>query len=409
MKKKILVLTLVLTMCLGSTMTANAAMPILTGPDSETHGDRRGDRHSLIRQPEQTEQKGLPSYKFRYTEEGWEVLKNLFDPEFYAQTYPDVVMVLGNDEETLWNHYITYGIREGRSVNKDFNVFAYSAAYPDLQEAFGDDLLSYCVHYATFGKNENRQITTLEKAANAGITVTGMNGQIIEKPVPIVPKVSVINNINNNTSLDLSSFTQATVGNISTPSSTEGTECRHDYVTDHTSVTEGWHRVVKRCLKCGNLIEGEPEDHIYSELKDYGDGRHGRICTVCNAWDSSSMGDHEMVWQQVSGERSHVLMCKECGWTNEKSKEACSKEAVFDGDYHWQECTRCKAVIGEKTEHDYKFAILDSDSSNHQVRCSGCNLDVKEQHHFSEGICSCGLVCSHQYENGVCQICGSGH
>ena len=38
----------------------------------------------------------------------------MFDAEFYAKTYPDVYAALGNDETLLYNHYKTYGIKEGR-------------------------------------------------------------------------------------------------------------------------------------------------------------------------------------------------------------------------------------------------------------------------------------------------------
>lgn len=37
-----------------------------------------------------------------------------FDPAFYAATYPDVVTVLGTDVNALYDHYITYGQKEGR-------------------------------------------------------------------------------------------------------------------------------------------------------------------------------------------------------------------------------------------------------------------------------------------------------
>lgn len=38
-----------------------------------------------------------------------------FDPSYYAATYPDVVAVLGTDPQALYNHYLTYGIQEGRT------------------------------------------------------------------------------------------------------------------------------------------------------------------------------------------------------------------------------------------------------------------------------------------------------
>lgn len=37
-----------------------------------------------------------------------------FDPAFYAATYPDVVAVLGTDVNALYDHYLTYGQKEGR-------------------------------------------------------------------------------------------------------------------------------------------------------------------------------------------------------------------------------------------------------------------------------------------------------
>lgn len=43
----------------------------------------------------------------------------IFDAEFYAQTYPDVVAVFGTDEKALYNHYIQYGKAEGRKPTAD--------------------------------------------------------------------------------------------------------------------------------------------------------------------------------------------------------------------------------------------------------------------------------------------------
>lgn len=81
----------------------------------------------------------------------------------YAKAYPDVAKAYGNDREALWNHYITHGLKEGRTqINPAFNVFAYISAYPDLQNAFGDDLVAYYVHYANYGINENRKLTTID-------------------------------------------------------------------------------------------------------------------------------------------------------------------------------------------------------------------------------------------------------
>ena len=45
-----------------------------------------------------------------------------FDPVFYASAYPDVVSVLGNSTDAFYNHYLTYGMKEGR--------YPYAGAVP---------------------------------------------------------------------------------------------------------------------------------------------------------------------------------------------------------------------------------------------------------------------------------------
>ena len=94
-----------------------------------------------------------------------------------------VARVYGNDKEALWNHYVTYGLKEGRTqIHNNFNVFAYISAYPDLQNAFGDDLLAYYMHYVNYGINENRKYTTIDAVTKDGMTVIGINGQTIASP-----------------------------------------------------------------------------------------------------------------------------------------------------------------------------------------------------------------------------------
>lgn len=39
-----------------------------------------------------------------------------FDPAFYATAYADVVNALGTDNKVLYNHYLTYGQKEGRKA-----------------------------------------------------------------------------------------------------------------------------------------------------------------------------------------------------------------------------------------------------------------------------------------------------
>lgn len=45
-----------------------------------------------------------------------EVTKKTFDSQAYAEMYPDVKAALGTDKDALWNHYVNYGKKEGRTA-----------------------------------------------------------------------------------------------------------------------------------------------------------------------------------------------------------------------------------------------------------------------------------------------------
>ncbi len=83
-------------------------------------------------------------------------LEDTFDAAYYAEMNPDVVAVYGNDEQALYNHYITEGLADGRQGCATFNLAEYKNAYADLQAAFGDDWNAYAIHYYTMGINEGR-------------------------------------------------------------------------------------------------------------------------------------------------------------------------------------------------------------------------------------------------------------
>ena len=70
----------------------------------------------------------------------------VFDADYYRSAYPDVAAAFGNNKAALFNHFVNYGLREGRSCSADFNPQAYRAKYADLQQAFGDDMAAYCRH-----------------------------------------------------------------------------------------------------------------------------------------------------------------------------------------------------------------------------------------------------------------------
>ena len=161
MKKKFLIVSLAAVLCLGNITTIYAAPAEPSVP---------------------TESPAPAVYTTTATPTDLALMKQLFNAEEYAEMYPDVVAAVGNGEDALWEHFVTHGLSEGRSLSKSFNVFAYIAAYKDLRDAFGNDLVAYYIHYVNHGIQEKRDLVTIGSVIESGIPITGMRGQIIAEP-----------------------------------------------------------------------------------------------------------------------------------------------------------------------------------------------------------------------------------
>ena len=81
---------------------------------------------------------------------------SVFDHEYYINKYPDIKAAYGNDQVKTLNHFIKFGMQEGRQGIASFDVKSYKNAYPDLRKAYGDNLKSYYLHYINYGKREGR-------------------------------------------------------------------------------------------------------------------------------------------------------------------------------------------------------------------------------------------------------------
>lgn len=80
----------------------------------------------------------------------------VFDATFYANKYADLKAAFGNDATKLYQHFITYGIYEGRQGCANFDVKTYLKKYSDLKNAYGNDYAKALNHYLVHGYNEGR-------------------------------------------------------------------------------------------------------------------------------------------------------------------------------------------------------------------------------------------------------------
>ena len=78
-----------------------------------------------------------------------------FDAYEYIASNHDLIKAFGANGEAGFDHYIDYGLSEGRSLNL-FDGLEYIASNPDLIKAFGANAEAGAQHYDAYGFNEGR-------------------------------------------------------------------------------------------------------------------------------------------------------------------------------------------------------------------------------------------------------------
>lgn len=84
-------------------------------------------------------------------------IEEVFDAEYYSSTYRDLKAAFGEDATALYDHYVNYGQKEGRTFVPFIDLVKYRERYADLDAAFGDDMEAYLNHYLEYGVYEGRE------------------------------------------------------------------------------------------------------------------------------------------------------------------------------------------------------------------------------------------------------------
>ena len=82
-----------------------------------------------------------------------------FDVRYYLNTYADLRNAYGTDYKSALSHFVSFGMKEGRTGASGFDLNFYRANNVDLRKAYGYDNASYYRHYAIWGYKENRSMT----------------------------------------------------------------------------------------------------------------------------------------------------------------------------------------------------------------------------------------------------------
>lgn len=68
---------------------------------------------------------------------------NVYDYTYYRNNNADLRAAFGNDANAYLQHFVNYGMAEGRQGRASFNVYTYRSEHPELWERFGDNLRGY--------------------------------------------------------------------------------------------------------------------------------------------------------------------------------------------------------------------------------------------------------------------------
>ncbi|MFZ2545280.1 MAG: hypothetical protein WAW80_04850 [Candidatus Saccharimonadales bacterium] len=99
----------------------------------------------------------------------------VFNPEYYINNNPDIQSSFGNNYFTAFDHFIRFGINEGRVASAEFNVTSYRNRYTDLRWAYGTNIPTYYWHYIAIGRYEGRDGSTSSAPLQPATVLGGVN------------------------------------------------------------------------------------------------------------------------------------------------------------------------------------------------------------------------------------------
>ncbi|MBO5147361.1 MAG: RICIN domain-containing protein [Clostridia bacterium] len=102
----------------------------------------------------------------------------VFDANYYASKNADLKAAFGTDAQKLYNHFLDFGIKEGRQASPNFSIKYYTESNSDLKAAFGTNYLKAMEHFVKYGSKEIRKTaapTDIGNNIDLRINVNGLS------------------------------------------------------------------------------------------------------------------------------------------------------------------------------------------------------------------------------------------
>lgn len=149
--KKVVVTLVAVMILFSSKMTANAAgLKDIFSP--EYYADSYEDLYKAFEYDETKLFNHVKEYGLKEKRD----ISPILDVVYYRETYPDLNAAFGDNWDLYVDHYFEYGIKEGRDNGTDFDIIRYVNSYADLRQAFDEDYEALAKHYIEYGMKENR-------------------------------------------------------------------------------------------------------------------------------------------------------------------------------------------------------------------------------------------------------------
>jgi len=81
----------------------------------------------------------------------------VYDPKAYKEYNQDLYWAIGNSNRAFFDHFVKYGINEARNSSYVFEIKTYLKYNPEIKNAYGENYKLMYLHFKNFGLDEQRK------------------------------------------------------------------------------------------------------------------------------------------------------------------------------------------------------------------------------------------------------------